>query len=167
MSPAAKKFVSPRRPNRSILIVPRSFLNSSGSHASDACCPTAMITLSTAKRSAGRLAIDRDRRGIDRAAEARRMQLQRLDLAVAEHGGHRPAVHQLDALLEHVVQIFGHGRHLARCCLDGDHRHFLRALPQCFARAVDRGVAAADDGDARPSFTVDVPMPMSRRNGSP
>ncbi len=32
MSPAAKKFVSPRRPKRSILIVPRSVLNSSGSH---------------------------------------------------------------------------------------------------------------------------------------
>ena len=48
-----KKFVSPRRPNRSILMVPRSFLNSSGSHFNDARCPTAMITLSTAKRSAG------------------------------------------------------------------------------------------------------------------
>ena len=51
MSPAAKKFVSPRRPKRSILIVPRSVLNSSGNHLSEARCPTAMITLSTAKRS--------------------------------------------------------------------------------------------------------------------
>ncbi len=62
----------------------------------------------------GSLAIDGDRRGVDGAAEARRMQLQRLDLAVAEHGGHRPAVQQLDAFLEHVVQIFRHARHLGR-----------------------------------------------------
>ena len=38
---------------------------------------------------------------------------ERFDLTVAEHGGHRAAVHQLDALLEHVVQILGHARHLA------------------------------------------------------
>ena len=117
MSPAAKKFVSPSRPNRSILIVPRSFLNSSGSQSSDACCPTAMITLSTAKRSAGASRSMAIGDALIAPREARRMQLQRFDLAVAEHGGHRPAVHQLDALLEHVVQIFGHARHLARCCL--------------------------------------------------
>ena len=64
-----------------------------------------------------RLAIDGDRRGVDRAGETRRVELQRLDLAVAEHGGHRQPVHQLDAFLEHVVQIFRHARHLARWCL--------------------------------------------------
>ena len=150
MSPAAKNFVSPRRPNRSTLIVPRSVLNSSGSHLSDACWPTAMITLSTAKRSAGRLAIDRDRRGIDRAAESGGVELERF------HAGRcraraviARAVHQLDALLEHVVQIFRHRRHLGGVLLDGDHRHFLGALAERFAGAVDRGVAATDDGHAR------------------
>ena len=58
-------------------------------------------------------------------------------------------MHQLDALFEHVVQIFGHRRHLGGVLLDGDHRHFLGALPQRFAGAVDRRVAAADDGHAR------------------
>ena len=111
-----------------------------------------MITLSTGKRSAGDFPIDGDRRGVDGAAEARRVQLQRLDLAVAEHRGHRPPVHQLDAFLEHVVEIFGHARHLAGRGLDGDDRHFLGALAQRFARAVDRGIAAADDGDARPQL---------------
>ena len=65
------------------------------------------------------------------------------------------------------MQIFRHARHLVGRGLDGDERHFLGALAQRFAGAVDGGIAAADDGDARPSFTFDVPMPMSRRNGSP
>ena len=108
-----------------------------------------MITLSTAKRSAGGFAIDGDRRRVDRAGEPRRVQLQRLDLAVAEHRGHGPAVQQLDAFFEHVVQILGHGRHLLGVALDRDHRHFHGALPQRLAGAVDRRVAAADHRDAR------------------
>ena len=117
MSPAAKKFVSPSRPNRSILIVPRSFLNSVGQPGQRRMLSDGDDHVVDREALGRRLAIDRDRRGVDGAAEARRMQLQRLDLAVAEHGGHRPPVHQLDAFLEHVVQIFGHARHLARRCL--------------------------------------------------
>src|SRR5499427_5617266 len=95
------------------------------------------------------LAIDRNRRRVDRAGELRRVELQRLDSAVAEDRGHRQAVHQLDAFLEHVVQILWHRRHLARVRLDGDHRHFFGALAQRLSRAVDRRVAAADDRHTR------------------
>ena len=42
----------------------------------------------------------------------------------------------------------GDGRHLLRVALDRDHGDFDRALPQRFASAIDRGVSAADDGDA-------------------
>ena len=96
-----------------------------------------------------RLPIDGDRRGVDGAAEARRVQLQRLNLAVAERRGHRPSVLELHAFRQHVVQIFRHARHLLGRGLDGDERHFFGALPQRFAGAVDRRIAAADDGDAR------------------
>src|SRR5262249_52554872 len=92
-----------------------------------------------------RLPIDCDRRGVDRAGEVCRVELQRLDVAVAEDRGHRQAVHQLDTFLEHVVQILGHGWHFARLRLDGDHRHFFGALAQRLSRAVDRRVAATDD----------------------
>ena len=95
------------------------------------------------------LAVDRNRRRVNRSGEARRVQLQRLGLAVPEHCRHRQPVHQLDALGDHVVEIFRHARHLARVGLHGDHRHLFGALAERFAGAVDGGVAAADDGDAR------------------
>ena len=76
------------------------------------------------------------------------MQLQGLDLAVAEHRGHGFPVNQFHALFEHVVKILGHARHFLGIAFDSDHRHFDRALPQRFARAVDRGVSAADDNHA-------------------
>ena len=108
-----------------------------------------MITLSTAKRFGGSLSIDGDWRGVDFAGEARRMQLQRFDFSVAKHGGHGPPVHQLHAFLQHVMQVFRRGRHFLAVAFDRDHGHFDGALTERFARAVDRGVSAADDGDAR------------------
>ena len=54
-----------------------------------------------------RFAINIDWRGVDCSLKLRRVQLQRFDLAVAEHGSHCAAMHQLHAFLEHVVQIFG------------------------------------------------------------
>ncbi len=98
--------------------------------------------------------MDVNRRGVDGAGEARRMQLQGLDLAIAEHGGHRPPVHQLHPFFEHVVQIFRRRRHLLGIVLHRDHGHFHGALPQRFAGAVDGGVSAADDGD--PSTQLDL-----------
>src|SRR4029453_1283926 len=95
---------------------------------------------------------DRDRRGIDRTRKASRVQLERFDLAVAEHGGHRPAVHQLDALLEHVAGII-----VTSCapCRNASRAQSMAVFPP--PMTATRG----------PSFTFDVPMPMSRRNGSP
>ena len=75
--------------------------------------------------------------------------MQSLDLAVAEHGGHRAPVQQLHPFFEHVVQIFRHRRHLLNVGLHRDHGHFCSALPQRFAGTVDRGVPSADDGDPR------------------
>src|SRR5207249_2640447 len=57
--------------------------------------------------------------------------------------------HQLDAFVDHVVQIFRHARHLAGGALDRDHGHFFGALAQRLAGAVDGGVAAADHCHAR------------------
>ena len=76
------------------------------------------------------------------------MQLQGLDLAAAEHGGHRPPVHQFHPFFKHVVQVFRRGRHLVGVGFHRDHGYFHGALPQRFAGAVDGGVSAADDGYA-------------------
>src|SRR5208337_60924 len=94
------------------------------------------------------IAIHGDRRGIDGPRKPRRMQLQGLNFAIAEHGGHGATVNQLHAFFEHVVEIFRRGGHLLRSVLDGDHGHFDGALPQGFAGAVDGGVSAANDGNA-------------------
>ncbi len=82
------------------------------------------------------------------------MQLQRLDLAVAEYRRARAAVEEVHAFLLHVVQVLGHARHVLRVALDRDHRDFLRALTERFARAVDRGVAAADHRHARAELAL-------------
>jgi hypothetical protein len=129
-------------------MVPRSVLNSFGqpgerrplSHRDDHVVDVEALR--------GSFFIDGDRRGIDGAGEARRMQLQGLDFAIAVHGGDRPPVHQFHPFFEHVVQIFRRSRHLLRIALHRDHGHFHGALPQRFAGAVDGGVSAADDGHA-------------------
>src|SRR3984885_8729356 len=58
-------------------------------------------------------------------------------------------MHQVNPFFEHVVQIFRHRRHLFGITLHRDHGHLHCALPQSFARTIDRGISAADDGYAR------------------
>ena len=116
MSPAAKKFVSPSRPNavdldRAALVL--ELLGQPGERGMLADGDDDVVGRELVGR---RLSVDGDRRRVDGAAESRRVQLQRLDLPVAEHRGARAAVEQLDAFLQHVVQIFGHARHVLRCC---------------------------------------------------
>ena len=93
--------------------------------------------------------VDAYGRSIDGAGEARRMQLQRLYLSIAQYGRHGSPVQKLHALLQHVVQIFRDRRHLLGIGFHGDHGHFLGASPERFARAIDCSISAADDGHPR------------------
>src|SRR6516165_939992 len=111
--------------------------------------------------------IDGDRRSVDCARELCREELQRFDLAVAEHGGHCPPVHQFHAFFEHVVQIFRNTRHLLRVGLHGNHGDFDRALPQGFAGAVDGRVSSADYGNARTQFHLRGAHPDVAQEGKP
>src|SRR5580704_829788 len=95
------------------------------------------------------IAINRDRRSVNRSLKACLMQLQSFDFASAQNGGHGASVHKLNALFEHVVQIFRRGRHFLGIALDRNHGHFGSALPQSLASAVNGGVAAADNSDTR------------------
>ena len=115
----------------------------------------------------GRLAIDRDRGGVDGAREAGRTELDCLEAAVAQRGRHGPAVHQLDAFREHVVQVLGDARHLLGVAFDGDQRDVSGALPQGLAGAVDRGVAAADHDDARAQLHLRRPHADVAQEGQP
>ena len=79
----------------------------------------------------------------------------------------RPCM-QLDAFLEHVVQIFRHARHLARSCVSTVIIVTSSAPCRSASRAQSMAVLPPPMTATRgPSFTFDVPMPMSRRNGSP
>ena len=61
------------------------------------------------------------------------MELQGFDFSVAQNGRHGPPVHQLDAFLDHVMQVFGTSRHFLAIAFDRDQRHFDGALPERFA----------------------------------
>ncbi len=154
MSPAAKMLVSPRTSeavdlDRSALgleLVRQPIERRSLSHRDD--------HVVDVEAFGGELSMDVNRRGVDGAGEARRMQLQSFYLAITEDSGHCPPVHQLHPFFEHIVEIFRRRRHLLGIVLHRDHGHFHGALPQRFAGAVDRGVSAADDGD--PSTQLDL-----------
>ena len=167
MSPAAKNVVSPRRPKRSILIVPRSFLNSWGSHASDACCPTAMITLSTAKRSAGAsvstaigeaLMAPLKRAGCSCSASTLPLPSAAViarpclsSTPSATMSCRSSGTHGISAtVVSTVISVTS-----SAPCLSASRAQSIAVLPP--PMTATRG----------PSFTVDVPIPMSRRNGSP
>jgi hypothetical protein len=102
ISPAAKKFVSPRRPNLSILMVPRSVLNFVRQPFDRCALSDSDDHVVNMKTLGLGLSINRDGRGIDRSRKARWMQLQGFDLAVAEHGSHGSPVHQLHTFFQHV-----------------------------------------------------------------
>ena len=167
MSPAAKTFVSPRRPNWSISIVPRSFLNSAGSHASDACWPTAMMTLST---------------GNFVPAESRSIAIGEALMAPVNRAGcscsastfplpttdviARPCIRSTPSSSMSCRSSGTHG--ISFCppstviivtscapCRNASRAQSMAVLPP--PMTATRG----------PRVTFDVPMPMSRRKGSP
>ena len=147
-SPAAKKFVSPMRPNASILIVPRSVLYSAGSQSSFALWPTAMMTLSTANFLAGAsrsmaigeaLILPVKRAGCSCNAST----LPSPRTAVMA----RPCISSTPSS-SMSCRSSGEAGISWRLRFHRDHGHFDGALAERFARAVDGGVSAADDDDA-------------------
>ena len=169
MSPAAKNFVSPSRPNAIDLDRAAFVLELAGSQPSDACWPTAMITLSTGERSASAPLVDRDRRRVDRAGEARRMQLQRLApcrCRAPPSSRSRASARRLPRSCRADLRARPASRPgSASTVIIVTSERALAEAPR--ARSRSRCCRRRSPRRARPSFTFEVPMPMSRRNGRP
>src|SRR5271165_3383952 len=148
-------------------MVPRGVLNSSGNQASDALCPTAMITLSTAKRSGG---------------TSRLMLIGEALMAPAKRAGCKCKASTLPLPCTAVIArpCSSSTPSSSMSCRSSDVAGISCWLPStvimvtsvapCRSASRAQSIAVLPPpmtATRAPSLTLDVPIPMSRRKGSP